>query len=45
MWIIYLGETLSIATVNMFVLISGYFMCRSNSRYIWKPIEMIMELK
>lgn len=43
-WIMYFGESLSIGAVNVFLLITGFFMYRLNTRSVWKIIEMIAEL-
>lgn len=38
--IIYFTESMYICSVNVFILISGYFICRSESQTLWKPIEL-----
>ena len=42
--ILYIGESLTIGSVNVFLLISGFFLGKANKRSLWKPIEMIIEL-
>ncbi len=37
-------EALSICAVNLFVLISGYFLADNNKRDLLKPIELILQL-
>lgn len=37
---IYFTESMCICSVNIFILISGYFMCQSKKQTLWKPIEL-----
>lgn len=37
---IYFTESMYICSVNMFILITGYFMCKSEKQTLWKPIEL-----
>lgn len=37
-------ECLSICSVNLFVLITGYFMCHNNNRNAFKPLKLIIEV-
>ena len=37
-------ETLSICAVNVFVLITGYFMCTNSKRDALKPISLVMQI-
>ena len=37
-------EALSICAVDIFVLISGYFMCDNNKRTLLKPLELIIQV-
>lgn len=43
-YILYILETLFACAVNLFVLISGYFMCKSNKRNLIKPIQLIIQV-
>lgn len=37
-------ESLCICAVNIFMLISGYFMCKSSTRNLIKPLSLIIEV-
>lgn len=37
-------ECISISAVNVFVLISGYFLCDSNMRNLHRPLELIIQI-
>lgn len=39
-----LMECLSVSAVNIFVMISGYFMCTNNKRSVLKPLELIIQV-
>ena len=41
---LYFLVSLFACAVNLFVLISGYFMCESTRRNIWRPIELIVQV-
>lgn len=41
-FVLYLLETIFICAVDLFVLISGYFMCTSQKRNIVKPIQLML---
>lgn len=41
---LYLLESLFVCAVDLFMLISGYFMCGSKKRSLWKPIELIVQV-
>lgn len=43
-YILYALESLFMCAVNLFMLISGYFMCGSKARDLWKPIELIIQV-
>ena len=43
-YILYLFESLFACGVDLFMLISGYFMCESKKRNIWKPIELVIQV-
>ena len=43
-YVLYFLETIFACAVDLFVIISGYFMCRSNKRSLWKPIELIVQV-
>lgn len=37
-------ESLFACEVNLFMLISGYFMCESGKRNLWRPVELIVQV-
>lgn len=41
---ILLLECLSVNAVNIFVIISGYFMCDNNKRFFSRPLELIIQV-
>ena len=41
---LYALESLFMCAVDLFMLISGYFMCNGKSRDLWKPIELILQV-
>lgn len=43
-YVLYFVESLCICAVNVFVLISGYFMCTNNKRYLIKPLQLIFQV-
>lgn len=43
-YLLYTLESLFVCAVNLFLLISGYFMVGSSKRNIWKPIELIVQV-
>lgn len=43
-YIFLLLECINICAVNVFMLISGYYMCRAKTVNLWKPVEMITEV-
>lgn len=43
-YILYFLESLFICGVDLFMLISGYFLCKSNKRNLWKPVELIAQV-
>ncbi len=44
LYILYFWESIFVCGVNLFMLISGYFMCESKRRNIWRPIELIVQV-
>lgn len=42
--LLYITESIAIIAVNLFVLISGYFMCTSQKRNPWKIIFLILQV-
>lgn len=42
-WILNFFECISIPAVNIFILITGYFSCKSNDRKICKPLNLISQ--
>ena len=43
-YILYVLESVFACGVDLFMLISGYFMCESKKRNIWRPIELIVQV-
>jgi surface polysaccharide O-acyltransferase-like enzyme len=43
-FVLYWLESLVICAVDLFMLISGYYMCKSEYRNLWKPVELIIQL-
>ena len=43
-YILYILESVFICAVNLFMLISGYFMINSMKRSLWKPIELFVQV-
>lgn len=43
-YILYFLESLFVCAVDLFMLISGYFMCESKQRSLWKPLELIVQV-
>ena len=43
-YILYILESLFACGVDLFMLISGYFMCESKRRNLWRPIELIVQV-
>ena len=43
-YVLYALESLFMCAVNLFMLISGYFMCERKSVDLWKPIELIIQV-
>ncbi len=43
-YILYLFESCFVSAVDLFMLISGYFLIASNSRNIWRVIELIVQV-
>lgn len=43
-YILYYLKSICICGVNLFVLISGYFLAQSYKRTLWKPIELIVQV-
>lgn len=41
---LYFLEAIFICAVNVFLVISGYFLCNSNKRNFWKPIELLIQV-
>ena len=37
-------ETVCICSVNVFVVISGFFQCKSNNRVLGKPLNLLLQL-
>lgn len=42
--LLYIAEAFCISSVNIFLLITGFFMCKSHERSLLKPLEMVVEL-
>lgn len=43
-YILYILASIFVCAVNLFMLISGYFMSMSQKRSLWKPIELIIQV-
>ena len=43
-YVLYALESLFMCAVDLFMLISGYFMCNGKTRDLWKPIELIVQV-
>ncbi len=43
-YILYLLESCFVIAVDVFMIISGYFLINNNKRNIWKPIELIFQV-
>lgn len=43
-WILNFLESIFVCSVNLFILISGYFMCQNLKRNLWKPLELIIQV-
>lgn len=41
---LYFLESMFVCAVDLFMLISGYFMCNSKKANLWKPIELIVQV-
>ncbi len=44
LYVLYVLESCFIIAVDVFMIISGYFLITSNKRNLWKPIELIFQL-
>lgn len=43
-YILYLLESVFACSVNLFMLISGYFMCKLQKRSLWRLVELIFQV-
>lgn len=43
-WLLRILESLFICAVDVFILITGYFMCRANKRSLIKPLQLIVQV-
>ena len=43
-WFLNIVESLFICAVDLFILISGYFMAFTNKRNLWKPIQLLVQV-
>lgn len=43
-YVLYFLESLAACGVNLFVFITGYYLCTSFKRDIWKPIDLVIEV-
>lgn len=43
-YILYILESIFIYAVNLFMLVSGYFMYGQKTRSLWKPVELIIQV-
>lgn len=44
LYILYYLESMFICAVNLFILISGYFMCEKEKRSLHKPLELLIQV-
>ncbi len=42
--VLYFIESLFVCAVDLFIVISGYFMCINNKRYLRKPFELLFQV-
>lgn len=43
-WFLNVVESIFICAVNLFMIISAYFMASSNKRDLWKPIQLLVQV-
>lgn len=43
-YVLYFLNSISICAVNIFMLISGYYLCESKKRNLWRPVELIVQV-
>ncbi len=43
-WFLNLIESIFVCAVNLFMIISAYFMASSNKRDLWKPIQLLVQV-
>ena len=43
-YILYFLESMFVCAVDLFMLISGYFMCKSKKINLWKPLELLFQV-
>ena len=43
-WILCTLESIFVCTVNVFILISGFFLCTTEKRNLWRPIELVVQV-
>lgn len=43
-YILYFLESVFVCAVDLFMLISGYFMCQSKKVSLWKPIGLVVQV-
>lgn len=44
LYVLYILESLFCCGVNLFMLVSGYFMCTTRKRNLWKPVELLVQV-
>lgn len=44
LYVLYGLESLFVCAVNLFILITGYFMCKSSKRTLIKPLELVVQV-
>lgn len=44
LYVLYFLDSAFVCAVNLFILISGYFMCLNNERILFKPFKLIMQV-
>ena len=43
-YVLYMFESLFICSVDLFMIISGYFLCQTFKRSVWRPVELIVQV-
>jgi len=43
-WLIYFFESIFVCSVDLFIMISGYYLINIDTRNVWKPVELIFQV-